>query len=113
MGCGCSFFQSPTKGDSRPKLGKTKEGPETFRSRLRDLNELVIRCLSRGINVDQLTIGEILDIETTATNRDKTNWACSAQNPDMLPKIDTPGNEKAQLEGVVNRLIQKGGYDKK
>jgi len=31
----------------------------------------------------------------------------------MLPKIDTPGNEKAQLEGVVNRLIQKGGYDKK
>jgi hypothetical protein len=94
-------------------LGKTQEGSETFRSRLRDLNELVIRILSRGIDINELTIGEIIDIETTATNRDKTNWACSAQNPDMLPKIDTPGNGKAQLTGVVNRMIQQGGYDKK
>ena len=112
MGIGCAFFQSPTKGDSRPKLGPTKEGPETFRHRLRNLNELVIRVLSRGIDINHLTVGEIIEIETMATNRDKTSWACSAQNAELLPKVDTPGNGQAQLRGVVDRLVKRGGYDK-
>ncbi|WP_230687855.1 hypothetical protein, partial [Streptococcus pneumoniae] len=58
----------------------------------------------RGINVDTLTLGEILYIETEAFNRDRIYWACAAQDSSLLPKTTPPpGTGVIKLEASVRK----------
>lgn len=57
-----------------------------------DIELIILSLTSRGIDPGEHSLGAILEIEKMAHNRDQTYWACSAQNPKLLPKPDpTPG----------------------
>lgn len=79
----------------RPKEGRLNE---------RDLRCLVLKLQSRGVDIDKLTLGEIIYMENKAHERDQINWACSAQNSALLPKTPVKNNKKAAAEIIKARV---------
>ena len=87
---------------------------ETVESRIANIVEVVYRVESRGIRVDDQTLGEIMYIEHIAHERDQINWACSAQSKELLPKSvrkQKPGTGKAAIQSVVATLVSRGDYN--
>ena len=64
-----------------------QKGPKNNRRATEDeLRGIALSVISRGIDINDLTFGEIIYIERAAHERDRIQWACSAQNKDLLPK---------------------------
>ena len=93
-------------------MDKSKKGIESFQTRLRNVNNIILRVRSRGIqNIDDLTLGEIMDIEQYASERDQIANACSAQSSAMLPKQTKSINFGiAGMQSAINRLVSRGDY---
>jgi len=47
-----------------------------------------------------MTLGEIIYMENEAHERDQINWACSAQNNELLPKPRTGKSPQKKKLGV-------------
>lgn len=85
-------------------MGNNEKGAEETRPRRRDIESVILRVIGRGIAVDGLTLGQVLDIEQEAFNRDRIYWACAAQDPSLLPKqTPRPGTGAAKLAAAVQR----------
>ncbi len=74
------------------------------------LNDGDIRCVAlnlqaRGVNIDDLTLGEIIYMENKAHERDQINWACSAQNSELLPKKTTTKQSKEKAAKIIQARV--------
>lgn len=99
------FFRSPEEEPANGDMEPVQEGPKESRISERDLRCLALRLQGRGVDIDNLTLGEIIFMENTAFERDQTNWACSAQNEKLLPKRkDTKKSKKAASEAIKARV---------
>lgn len=84
------FYWTPSRGDfERDSEGSTKT-PETKNSRKLESGELrqwVLEFTAKsGVNPDPYTLGELLDMIQAREEEIQVGWACSAQNPDLLPE---------------------------
>ena len=85
-------------------MGTDEDTNQEVRCSRDDVECIILRVRGRGINVDTLTLGEILYIETEAFNRDRVYWACAAQDSSLLPKTTPPpGAAQAKMEAVVKK----------
>ena len=90
-------------------MGTDEDTNQEVRCSRDDVECIILRVRGRGIDVDTLTIGDILYIEQEAFHRDRIYWACSAQDSSLLPKVPPPpGTGQAKLEASVKRA--KGAY---
>ncbi len=113
MGSYCKFFQPPEEGGLAGSVEKSQTRNETVESRLSHIIEIVYRVESRGIRVDNKSLGELMYIEKIAHERDQINWACSAQSKELLPESirkPKPGTGRAAVQSVVAGLVSKGDY---
>ena len=67
-------------------MGKSETGNERVQDRTRYLIRIAFSLKSRGIDIDDLTLGEILYLEEKASEREQIDRACAAQSPEMMPK---------------------------
>ena len=89
-------------------MGPGEKADQEVRCSRDDIECVILRVRGRGIDVDSLTLGEILYIEQEAFNRDRTYWACSAQNAALLPpQPPSPGKGVANLTAAVNKYRGK------
>jgi restriction endonuclease Mrr len=77
-----------------------------------ELKRVALRVISRGIDVEDLTFGEILFIEAEAHKRERISWACSAQSKEILPKETTrPTKETMKnYRENMNQKLKAAGY---
>jgi len=81
-----------------------QEGPKKSGINSRDIQCIALRLQSRGVEINDLTLGEIIFMENTAHERDQINWACSAQNSELLPKPKTAKSVKASKEAAAKAI---------
>ena len=99
MGCYCKFFRSSNQastsrleeaaariaeetGESQPRRTRQRSQP-TERDFLNYIMEFVAKI---GFYPNQFTMGEVIDMLQIRMEEQQIGWACSAQNPDLLPE---------------------------
>lgn len=102
MGCCSGFFQSPEEGPASSTVGTVQEGSKESGITERDIRCLALKLQTRGVNIDSLTLGEIIYMESKAHERDQIAWACSAQNSELLPK---PKSTKKSAAAVIHKRV--------
>lgn len=80
----------------RPKESRLDDG---------DIRCIALNLQARGVAIDDLTLGEIIYMENKAHERDQINWACSAQNSELLPKKTTPKQSKEKAAKIIKARV--------
>lgn len=88
-------------------MGGNEKGVETIQSRLGKINDIILRAISRGIDINQLSLGELIHVEQEATDRDRTLYACAAQNPELLPQKQAKSNGAEALKAAAQRAANQ------
>ena len=72
------------------------------------IRAVILNVISRGVDVDELTLGEIIYVEKLAHERDQINWACSAQSKELLPKTKKKSQQaKAEWNGRIRGHFER------
>lgn len=113
------FFRSNSEVDAsrnqkarkRPSDGDAANKPEEVREQY--LRQSIIEFIGKtGIDpnsLDEFTLGEILDMIKARDEDAQIAWACSAQNPDLLPesiKLASEQQKKADNRARLKRRFE-------
>ena len=84
MGCIRCFFSSHEEGNDDDDVERHQDGNKESLSRAK-LRLLFLEAISRGISLEEHTIGEVLWMLKKCIYRERTLLACAAQEPKLLP----------------------------
>ena len=98
MGGSSKFFRVPEEEADASAVERVQEGPK--RCQPDQVRTLALNLISRGIDVDKLTVGEIIYLCKTTQERDQILWACSAQSSELLPKPKRKIHKEAWSQSV-------------
>ena len=104
MGRSRKFFRVPEEESSAADMDGVQEGNQEGFFGEAEYRTIGLRLRSRGVAVDDLTFGEIAYMEREAGYRDQIQYACSAQNPDLLPKKKSSTPKQNAATVLKNRV---------